>query len=646
MKLLFFFYLLLFLSTGELYSAKKKSLVIYVDLDMFNLDPSGKSKVKKLKDPSDVYWVYVEIQRNLLSSGIKVWQYAQDNRKDEFNDNLKNEELESVFISNQHTKIKNSQNNRVVKINYREQSNISDYKKQASSKAREIIYLADLIKKYPENLEFALSEFQKSSEQFRALMGELITNKDGSSLRWLVGKNGAVIGCEVSTHKIKVPVKYCEDLKIVDKIIKKDKFECHIESVVKNRYLVKVVDIDACLPENQLVYAWNKKRCVQLYQDVILRTVDNKKCSENTIHEQFIECNFDNKLLSVGNIFKLDAEIRKIGPYSLFNDEAAERYFGNDNKTKHEFFKEIYNNIYIPCLKSHTQQICKDTALVERDNRFKLDLNKRSLIEKLKKYYIDNHVITLDRDLVGFHYAEKNNIGLSIWDSKKKEKNKLLNYSNFIISSTHTHKSENKDTMGWGMYFANDPVSTKEYGEYAIQVNFKKGEKFLDLRNRDFSNLLVPLPKNKQIFNELLKNCRPNLFENNYSNNFIHKYKLLDECRDIFKPVFSELGVRGILYNYVSMTPNHCPSKESSYAFVVWNTNFSPENVTLYKRDDFEIVKKSNDFYENVFKIMRYRFRMKDLSEDQKKEIIEQYNEKVLGCDLKKHPNDAIRTVK
>ncbi|MFN8370248.1 MAG: hypothetical protein U0T83_06450 [Bacteriovoracaceae bacterium] len=410
---------------------------------------------------------------------------------------------------------------------------------------------------------------------------------------------------------------------------------------------------------DEIQYAWKDKKqneCVQIYKNSILRNVDKEKCLKSkNIEQRYVECDLNSSALSVDSVFQLDKNIKLIGPIALFNDQKSSNYFKNDLKAKNIFFQKLYNYFYLPCLKTNTADYCRVEALQERDDRLKLMVEKRNLIELLKKFYNKNYIITLDRDLVGFHYQDKERIGLSFWDREKTTENKIINYVRYSSSRANEEGDENQDSLGRGMYFANDPVASEEYGNFGIRINFRKGDRIFDLRQNKDVGLYngIPLPINLLNTNSILKRCGLLDYKINGKNALFSKQKLINSCGDIFRPIFKELGVRGVIYNFNSKISETCNGP--GYAFVQWSDKFDPSDISYFDRDslkkgefkrekalDGQLDENQVNYY--IYAILKGL--PTDLSEQKKKTILKKYKEKVLGCDLQKYPNDIVRSSK
>ncbi|MFN8370245.1 MAG: hypothetical protein U0T83_06435 [Bacteriovoracaceae bacterium] len=385
----------------------------------------------------------------------------------------------------------------------------------------------------------------------------------------------------------------------------------------------------------KLRYVWAnflKNECVQLYQEKIIRVVDNKNCKNISI-DSYLECSAtQSDSLDLGKILSLTNEIQKRIIFNELLTQDVQDFYNNDKEGKQIFLQYLFDSFYSPCLLSNKDQKEKlkncNKIVEDQKNILLADKKKdREFMEKIKNFYKDNYLITLNRDMKGYHYTSFKGLLIDKKIDKKTRKETALQYVRYISSKGNTPGSSS-DMEGGGLYLAIDPFISKHHGEVLIQLDFKKGQNFLDIRNKK-----IDFPQ--AITEELKKKCDYSKFYGGYIGGNISS--VIRVCPNVFIPIFKELGIDGLLYEYDSGF--HCDSMK--YAIVNWNSKINLNNIEILDKLITD-QKKINPSWSKTEKEYFEEYKAFDSKEPSKvqKEIISKRRKNAYGCDLKLHPNE------
>ena len=194
---------------------------------------------------------------------------------------------------------------------------------------------------------------------------------------------------------------------------------------------------------------------------------------------------------------------------------------------------------------------------------------ERSLAKDLLK-----RVKTLERDISVFHWF---NGYLTVISPTKIPTLGYL-YANFLKSLFYKTTEPSANFQGPGLYAAQDPISTRHYGDTLMVITLKKGSKYITLDSGSREGL--------KISGETYKLLNKNNCHFPHDDYYALKPRIYkdDDCSKIFNSVINKLGVNFVSYQYNAFQSSFCDKSTnlSTKAFVIFNAPIDSSTVKFY----------------------------------------------------------------
>lgn len=292
--------------------------------------------------------------------------------------------------------------------------------------------------------------------------------------------------------------------------------------------------------------------------------------------------------------------------------------------------------------KEHLQLLNQVEGALEKCQS-KLPPARESLNRDLRKM-----IKTLERDILSFHYFNPDKIHLnSREDNPGRNSIRGLIYAN-VMESLFWDETNTGDMIGPGLYASPDPRTTKDYGDFMLEIEIKKGTRYLDLR--EANNRIIISGQTKELLAGegcLTRDAQPvptptHLGDYPDGAYALAKAKLYrdPQCRKLFNDSIQDTGSGFLAYNYRQDLRSYCDdryARNTSTAFVLYDIPLNPNTINL-----FEINDQNRDDERDYQRIRTIADLPTSLSHQEKKQIQEEAKEKLIHCS-KEHNDNPIK---